>query len=296
MPITDHKNYPFSFYMIDIKKIDPSPYQHRKYFDENSLKELGASILLDGLIEPIVVRPQKKDRFQLIAGERRLRAIKDYTDMTIIQAKIAEVDDLQARRISWAENLLRQDLSAIESIEAFIDIIDVEMGKEPEYLTVAKTPLGRVNKLLSKLDSIRVSKDRGSLVSKKGDDLFHKFMEQVESIFKNLPKPLKWRSFLMHDLILLTDIPSKVQKASVKHKLNKAQTKALARLERASDKVFNDVTQKGSIPFKGQNSDLLPKLKLNEFSGREIQAFAEDLEKTNKKEEQKQVDRQREFS
>ena len=170
------------------------------------------------------------------------------------------------------------------------------MGKEPEYLTVAKTPLGRVNKLLSKIDSIRVSKDRGSLVSKKGDDLFHKFMEQVESTFNNLPKPLKWRSFLNNDLVLLTDIPSKVQKASVKHKLNKAQTKALARLERASDKVFNDVTQKGSIPFKGQNSDLLPKLKLNEFSGREIQAFAEDLEKTNKKEEQKQVDRQREFS
>ena len=58
MPITDHKNYSFS--MIDIKKIDPSPYQHRKYFDENTLKELGASIVLDGLIEPIIVRPQKK--------------------------------------------------------------------------------------------------------------------------------------------------------------------------------------------------------------------------------------------
>ena len=43
MPITDHKNYSFSFSMIDIKKIDPSPYQHRKYFDEDSLRELGAS-------------------------------------------------------------------------------------------------------------------------------------------------------------------------------------------------------------------------------------------------------------
>ncbi|MBT3176004.1 MAG: hypothetical protein HOG03_03785 [Desulfobacula sp.] len=43
MPITDHKNYPFSFSMIDIIKIDPSPYQHRKYFDENSLRELGES-------------------------------------------------------------------------------------------------------------------------------------------------------------------------------------------------------------------------------------------------------------
>mgnify|MGYP002639089414 CR=1 FL=1 len=296
MTITDHKNYPFSFSMIDIKKIDPSPYQHRKYFDENSLKELGANILRDGLIEPIVVRPQKKDRFQLIAGERRLRAIKDYTDIMNIQAKIAEVDDLQAQRISTAENHLRQDLSAIESIEAFIGIIDVEMGKDAEYLTVGKTPLERVHKLLLKLDSIRVSKDRGSLVSKEADDLFHKYVEQVESIFKNLPKPLKWQSFLIHDLVLLTDIPSKVQKASAKHKLNKAQTKALARIERASEKVFNDITQKGSIQLKRRNNDLLPELKLNEVSAREIQVFAEDLEKANKTKEQKKDAPQKEFS
>ena len=221
MPITDNKNYSFS--MIDIKKIDPCPYQHRKFFDENKLRELGASILRDGLIEPIIVRPQKKGRFQLIAGERRLRAIKDYTDMTNIQAMIAIVDDLQARRISTAENLLREDLSMIESIEATIEIIDVEMGKDVVYLTAGKTPLERVHKLLSKLDSIRRSKERGSVVSELEKDLSHKFMGQVESIFKNLPKPLEWRSFLNNDLILLTDIPSKVQKASIKHGLNKAK-------------------------------------------------------------------------
>ena len=223
MPVTDNKEDQFFFHMIDIKKIDPSPYQHRKYFDENSLRELGASILLDGLIEPIVVRLQQKGRFQLIAGERRLRAVKEYTDMTIIQAKISVVDDLQARRISAAENLLREDLSAIKSIAATIEIIDVEMGKEPEYLTAGKTPLERVHKLLSKLHSIKVSKDRGSIVSEEAEVLLNKFIQQVESIFENLPKPLKWQSFLMNDLILLTDISSKVQKASVKYDLNKAK-------------------------------------------------------------------------
>ena len=134
--------------------------------------------------------------------------------MTNIQAKIAVVNDLQARRISAAENFLRQDLSAIESIEATIEIIDVEMGKDPWYLTVGKTPLERVHKLLAKLHSIMVSKDRGSFVSKEAEVLLNKFVQQVESIFKNLPKPLKWQSFLMHGLILLTDIPLKVQKAS----------------------------------------------------------------------------------
>jgi len=113
-------------------------------------------------------------------------------NVTIIQAKIASVDDLQAGRISATEILLRQDLFAIESIEATIEIIDVEMNKDPWYLTVCKTPLERVNKLLSKIDSIRRSKERGSVVFMLERDLSHKFMGQVELILKNLPKPLEW--------------------------------------------------------------------------------------------------------
>jgi hypothetical protein len=282
--------------MIDVEKIDPSPFQKRKYFDENSLKELGASILRDGLIEPIIVRPQTNGRFQLIAGERRLKAVKEHTSLALIQAKIANVDDIQAKRISSAENILRQDLSAIENIEGMVDIIDDEMGKEAWYLTVGKTPLERVHKLLSKLDSIRRSKERGSVVPETEKHLSNKYVGQVESIFKNLPKPLKWQSFLMHDLNLLTDIPSIVQKASVKHGLNKAQIKALANLEQVSDKAFHEVAQKGNIPVKDKNNILLPDHRLNEISAREIQVFANHVERENKKKEKQQESHQNEFS
>jgi ParB/RepB/Spo0J family partition protein len=295
MPTTDNENYYFYFSTIDIEKIDPSPYQLRKYFDEEKLRELGASILQDGLIEPVIVRPHKKDRFQLIAGERRLRAIKDYTDFSVIQAKIAEVDDHKARRIGAAENILREDLSAIETIEATIKIIDVEIGEIDKTLTVGKTPLERVHKLLSKLDSIWVSRDRGSRVSKEADDLFYKFIEQVELIFKNLPKPLKWRSFLLNDLNLLTDIAPNVQRISVKHGLNKAQTKAIARLEQVSKVDFNKVAQKGTILVQGRQNNLLPDPKLNEISAREIRIFTERLEKENKIKEQQKEEGQREF-
>jgi len=143
--------------------------------------------------------------------------------MTMIQAKIADVDDLQARRISVTENLLRQDLSAIETIEATIEIIDMEMGEDPWFLTVGKTPLERVYKLLSKLDSIRRSKERGSVVLEADKGLSNKYVGQVKSIFKNLPKSLKWLSFLLNDLILLIDNPLNVQTASVKHCLNKTK-------------------------------------------------------------------------
>jgi DNA-binding CsgD family transcriptional regulator len=63
-----------------------------------------------------------------------------------------------------------------------------------------------------------------------------------------------------------------------------------------SDKVFQDVTQKGSIQLKDQNNHLLATPALNEFSAREIQAFAEDIEKTNIKNQQKIDTTQREFS
>jgi len=99
--------------IIKLQAIDPSPFQRRQYFEKDKFKGLAASIQRDGLIEPIVVRPNGK-RYQLIAGERRWRAIRDYTDMETIQARIVNVNDLQARRISAAENIQREDLSAIE--------------------------------------------------------------------------------------------------------------------------------------------------------------------------------------
>jgi len=72
--------------VIDLKKIDPSPYQLRKYFDDDKIKELAESIQREGLIEPIVVRPIR-GRYEMIAGERRLRAVRHYTEMKTLPAE-----------------------------------------------------------------------------------------------------------------------------------------------------------------------------------------------------------------
>jgi ParB/RepB/Spo0J family partition protein len=87
---------------IDINKIDPSPFQTRKSRDEGKLKELGASIERDSQIEPIVVRPNGGRHYQLIVGHRRVEAVREYTKMKTILARIIKVDDLQARRMSAA--------------------------------------------------------------------------------------------------------------------------------------------------------------------------------------------------
>ncbi len=125
--------------LIDIKKIVPSPFQVRKHRDEEKLKELAASILRDGQIAPIVVRRNGKNgNYQNIAGGRRLEAIRKYTDIKVILALIIDVDDLQARRISAAENLQREDLSAIETIEAIVEIVDAELIDDKQYASMEK--------------------------------------------------------------------------------------------------------------------------------------------------------------
>jgi ParB family chromosome partitioning protein len=190
------------------------------------------------------VRP-KSGRYELIAGERRLRAIRDYTEMETIQAQVVHVGDLQARRISAAENLQREDLSAIEMIEAIVEIVDAELIEDKEYAPMGKKPSDRVKTLLGKLDSMRRSKERGSSITDEIRCLSNKFIGQVEEIFKNLPKPLEWLSFLNNDLPLLMDICEEVQEASIQNRLNRSQTRALETLKAASVQEFQRVTSHG---------------------------------------------------
>ncbi len=202
--------------VIDLKKIDPSPFQLRKHFDEDKLKELAESIQREGLIEPIVVHPIR-GRYEMIAGERRLQAFRDYTERKNIPSQVFKASDLQARRISAAENLQREDLSSIETIEAIVAIVDAELIEDVEYSSMGKTPLDRVKPLLGRLHSILSSKNRGSHVFKKAELLLSKFTQQLEQIFKNLPNYLEWRSFYLNDLPILMDFCEEVREASIQH-------------------------------------------------------------------------------
>ena len=142
--------------LIDVNEIDPSPFQVRKFFDDDKQKELAESIQREGLIEPIVVR-RKGRRYEIIAGERRFRAVRDFTEMKTIPAQIFKSNDLEARRISAAENIQREDLSAIETIEAIVKIVDAELIEDKQYAAMGKKPADRVRTLLGKLKSMRRS-------------------------------------------------------------------------------------------------------------------------------------------
>ncbi len=261
---------------LDLKDIDPSPYQHRRHFDEDKLRELAASIQSEGLIEPIVLRP-KRDRYKLIAGERRFRAVRDFTEMETIQAQIVIAGNLQARRISAAENMQREDLSAIETIEAIVEIVDAELMEDKQYASMGKKPADRVKVLLGKLHSITNSKVRGSKVSKENEALLNKFVQQVEKIFKNLPKSLEWRSFSNHDLNLIVETGQEVRDVAIRHKLNKSQTRALAKLNVVSEREFQRIVNPQPSSQKIEPpSDNQPSVNraLSDFSATEIEAIA----------------------
>jgi ParB family chromosome partitioning protein len=98
---------------IAIEEIEPNPYQPRREFDADALAELAASIRAQGLLQPITVRSAGDGGFQLIAGERRLRATRDI-GQTVIRAIVREVTDKQLLELSLVENLIRSDLNDIE--------------------------------------------------------------------------------------------------------------------------------------------------------------------------------------
>ncbi len=271
-------------YLIDVEKIDPSPFQQRKYMDEDTLRELALSIRRDGLIEPIVIRPLN-GRYQLIAGERRWRAVRKYTDLKSIEAKVITANDLKALRIAVTENLQREDLSAIETIESTVVLLDTGLIHDKEYASMGREPLDRVKALLGKLDNMRRSKERGYKVNGETEITSHKFMGRVIKIFNNLPKPLKWRSFYENDLPLLVQVSQDVKEVSIRNQLNRSQTRALETLKQASPQEFHMVTaniRTGSNPVTVSKEKDSFRMDLKDLSARDIQDIAEKAVKKEK--------------
>ena len=108
---------------IDINLIEANPFQPRTEFDEESLQELAQSIKEQGIIQPITVRKLGYNRFQLISGERRLRASK-LAGLSKIPAFIRIANDEQMLELALIENIHRENLNAIEVAISYQRLID----------------------------------------------------------------------------------------------------------------------------------------------------------------------------
>jgi ParB family chromosome partitioning protein len=107
---------------LPVNDIQPNPHQPRREFDQSALAELAGSIKANGLIQPIIVRVTDSG-FQLIAGERRLRAAK-LAGLPTIPAIVRSVDGFSQAQMALVENIQREDLNPIERAQAYRALLD----------------------------------------------------------------------------------------------------------------------------------------------------------------------------
>ncbi len=132
---------------IPVNAIDPNPNQPRVHFDEASLVELTASISAIGVLQPILVRPEGNNRYQLIAGERRWRAASR-AGLQMIPAIVRVTDDVSSVEQALVENLHRQDLTPLEEAAAYQQLLeDFNMTHEQVASKVGKSRSAITNAL-----------------------------------------------------------------------------------------------------------------------------------------------------
>lgn len=199
-----------SKFEVAVKNVRPNPYQPRKNFDDDKIQELADSISLHGVFTPILVKKAIKG-YELIAGERRLRASK-LAGLKTIPAILMEFDDQQMMEIALLENIQREDLNAIEEAQGYEKLIKKlgytqealanRIGKSREHVTnmmrLLKLPkdvqehvikkalsMGHVRALLGLNDDAIINE-----VAKKAIHL-HLSVRAVETLVKNINEPKK---------------------------------------------------------------------------------------------------------
>jgi len=197
---------------IHLEKIDANPYQPRISFPEDEIRELALSISSVGLLQPVSVRAVG-DRYQLIAGERRLRAHKILGKPTI-EALVISVDEAESATLALAENIERQDLTDFEIGESIkrleenfpkrtklAESLGIQRSDLYRYLAFAELPtsirerLAHNPKLLSRSaasDIVKALKETGS-----GPDVDRRVTEALALLEQGRLDQTKFASFLL---------------------------------------------------------------------------------------------------
>jgi ParB family transcriptional regulator, chromosome partitioning protein len=151
---------------VALDLIDPNPFQPRRGFPEDTLKELADSIRTTGLVQPVLLR-KLEDRYQLIAGERRWRAAR-LAGLSAIPAVIRPLTDEQALEQALTENLLREDLNPIEVAHAYQSLQEnFKLSHEliAERLGLSRTAVTNTMRLLRLPQEIQDLISRGDLTA-----------------------------------------------------------------------------------------------------------------------------------
>lgn len=151
---------------IEIARIAPNPLQPRKEFSEDSLRELSASIKEHGVIQPVTVRAKANGSYELVSGERRMRASIE-AGLTEIPAYVLDVDtDRKMLELAIIENVQRQQFNPIEEAEAYqrlIEECDLTQEEVAEKIAKDRSTITNFLRLLKLPTEIKESLRRGQL-------------------------------------------------------------------------------------------------------------------------------------
>ena len=149
---------------IDIDRITPNAWQPRDHFDTEKLDGLAQSIRENGIIQPIVLRPQGED-FQIVAGERRWRAAQ-LAGLKRVPAVVKSLSDDKLLQVALVENIQRADLSPLELAKAFRLLVDEYRLKQEdvaERVGMARASVANYMRLLALPEAVREAIERGRI-------------------------------------------------------------------------------------------------------------------------------------
>ena len=221
---------------ISISQIELPPSQPRRYFDPQRLEELSNSIKELGILEPILVRPLPKNKYELVAGERRFKA-SQMAGLTEVPVIVREMDDTVTHQVRLVENLQREDLNPLEETEGILELLAIRLEQ----------PTPEVISLLHRMQNEAKGKVTQNVL---GNDE----TQIVKSVFDGLGT-LSWESFVSARLPLLK-LPPDVLEVLRQGKLEYTKARAIAKVK--NDKKRQDLIEEAV-------SENLSLTQINEF-------------------------------
>ncbi len=183
--------------------------QPRRYFDLQKLERLKTSIKQYGILEPLIVRPVEGNVYELVAGERRLRAATELK-LQEVPVVIRELNDKEAIQVALIENLQREDLNPVEETRGILNLLSVELGVSSE----------QVKSLLTQMKHAS---------DKPGHNVMPTEANVVEQVLALLGR-MTWESYVKNRLPLL-NLPEELLRALEEGLLEYTKAKAIAGLK-----------------------------------------------------------------
>ncbi|SRR5579883_1708805 len=204
--------------MIPINQIQLPHKQPRRWFDQQKMMHLVESVRKYGILEPLLVRPIPEGKYELVAGERRLRAALEVglTDVPIVSK---ELTDTEALAVALLENLQREDLNPVDETEGVLDLLAINLDITTE-------------EVISVLNSAANAKKRNLDLTEN----VSRQLEQIESVLAGLGK-FNAESFRSSRLPLL-NLPDNVLEALRSGKLEYTKARVIARVLDEQQRAF----------------------------------------------------------